>query len=189
MYQFTTDDKTYTFPTTFKEIKLGDWQNILTILNSDFNDNKKYLKCISILLGVTEKVLLAMDDDIYIDLWERLNLLCAMKPSGKELNEYQMKDDKLYRITDFNKMTTAEYIDLDTMLKDSDIMWENMHIVMSILWRKKEGKRLAPYDPDIALEMAPKMKLMDVDTVYNSLIFFQWKKQNRSAIFWTIHVW
>lgn len=166
--------KEYKFPITLSEVKLYQWQNLLTILDSPLDDMKKIIKAISAVSEIPENEILTLEQEDFDMLCSFLNQLTTAKPTDIEDHTFELSDGTiLHRMMDLDKMTVAEYIDLDTILRDSENMWENAHVSMAVLWRPLDGKKIKKYVPAEALERSKILKQeMDVDNVYSSIVFF-----------------
>ena len=109
-----------------------------------------------------------------ISIMEIIKELIDSEPDKKEFRRiFNFKGDEYGFVPNLSRISTGEYIDLETYCKQNPI--ENLHIIMSILYRKIKFKRnerysIEQYDPDSFKEELFKDCPMDI--ALNCLGFF-----------------
>jgi len=162
-----------TIPNEWGDITINTYQQYTKIQESKMQERKKIVKSLSLLCNTNEDTVKKMS---YKDLVEIMGIVANLVDS--EPNETSFKkvfklDNEEYGfIPNMSKLTTGEYIDLETYCKDPII---NLHTIMSILYRKITFKRnekyaIEPYDPDQFKEELFKDCPMDI--ALSSLGFF-----------------
>ena len=160
-------------PDNWSDITIGTYQKYLKIQEGKGSDKNKVIKSIALLCNTTPFVVKKMP---YKDLLEIMDII-------KKMIDTEPKKEDFRKIFTFNKeeygfcpnlsnITTGEYIDLESYCKDPII---NLHIIMSILYRKITFKRneryaIEEYNPDEFKEELFKHCPMDI--ALNCLGFF-----------------
>ena len=138
-------------PDNWSDITIGTYQKYLKIQEGKGSEKNKVIKSIALLCNTTPFVVKKM---AYKDLLEIMDIV-------KKMIDTEPKKEDFRKIFTFNKeeygfcpnlsnITTGEYIDLESYCKEPI---ENLHIIMSILYRKITFKRndryaIEEYNPD-----------------------------------------
>ena len=162
-----------TIPDKWEDITIGTYQKYVKIQDSKGSEKNKVVKSLALLCGTTPFVVKKM---AYKDLLEIMGIIKKMidtEPKKEEFRKtFMFKKEEYGFCPNLSKITTGEYIDLETYCKDPI---DNLHIIMSILYRKinfKRNKRYAieDYNPDEFKEELFKDCPMDI--ALNCLGFF-----------------
>ena len=140
-----------TIPDNWSDITIGTYQEYVKIQEGKGSEKNKVIRSLALLCNTSPFVVKKM---AYIDLLDIMNIV-------KGMIDTEPTEDDFIKLFTFNKieygfcpnlnnLTTGEYIDLETYCKNPI---ENLHTIMSILYRKvtnKVNKRYAiePYNPD-----------------------------------------
>ena len=160
-------------PDNWSDITIGTYQKYVKIQEGKGSEKNKIIKSLSLLCNTTPFIVKKMP---YKDLLEIMAII-------KKMIDTEPKKEKFRKVFTFNKeeygfcpnlsnITTGEYIDLESYCKEPV---ENLHIIMSILYRKinfSRGDRysIEEYNPDEFKEELFKDCPMDI--ALNCLGFF-----------------
>ena len=140
-----------TIPDNWSDITIETYQKYVKIQEGKGSEKNKVVKSLALLCNTTPFVVKKMD---YKDLLEIMSIIKTMidtEPKEEEFRKkYVFKKEEYGFVPNLSKLSTGEYIDLETYCKQPI---ENLHIIMSILYRKitfKRNERFAieNYDPD-----------------------------------------
>ena len=140
-----------TIPDNWSDITIETYQKYVKIQEGKGSEKNKVVKSLALLCNTTPFVVKKMD---YKDLLEIMSIIKTMidtEPKEEEFRKtFIFKDEEYGFVPNLSKLSTGEYIDLETYCKQPI---ENLHIIMSILYRKitfKRNERFAieNYDPD-----------------------------------------
>ena len=160
-------------PNQWSDITIGMYQKYVKIQESKGNDKNRAIKILSLKCGVKTSIVKKMQ---YKDMIEIIGILKKMIDSEPDKAKFRKKfvfnQEQYGFIPNLSELTTGEYIDLEAYCKEPI---ENLHIIMSILYRKitfERGDRYAIelYNPDEFKEDLFKDCPMDI--ALNSLGFF-----------------
>ena len=160
-------------PDNWADITIGTYQKYLKIQEGKGSDKNKVIKSIALLCGTTPFVVKKMP---YKDLLEIMDIVKQMtdkEPNKEDFRKvFTFNDEEYGFCPNLSNITTGEYIDLESYCKDPI---ENLHIIMSILYRKITFKRneryaIEEYQPDEFKEELFKDCPMDI--ALNCLGFF-----------------
>ena len=138
-------------PDNWNDITINTYQEYVKIQEGKGSEKNKVIRSIALLCGTTPFVVKKM---AYTDLLDIMNIIKAMidtEPTEDDFKKlFTLKKIEYGFCPNLNKLTTGEYIDLETYCKEPI---ENLHIIMSILYRKVTHKvndryAIEPYDPD-----------------------------------------
>ncbi len=138
-------------PDNWNDITINTYQKYLLIQESRKKEKTKIIDSVALLCNTTKEVVKKMD---YRDLLEIMSILKKMVDSEPEKKDFKktfkLENEEYGFIPNLSKLTTGEYIDLETYCKTPI---KNLHTIMSILYRKitfKRGNRYAieNYNPD-----------------------------------------
>jgi len=177
MIKITIDKKTYKVPTLFKELNIATYQELNRIEEKD--EIKKLITYLNVLTGIDEKIIRKIELEDLKKLTD--NLLVYFNKTEYELVKAVDVKGKVY-VFDYNlsNMRFDQYIDLEEMTKDTDLIIENLHLIMAILYRPAKKKRfyqrklkIEEYDSETVRERADFFKKnMMMDKVFGALFFF-----------------
>jgi hypothetical protein len=140
-----------TIPNEWSDITIGVYQEYIKIQESKASEKNKVIRSLALLCNTSPFVVKKM---AYTDLLDIMNIIKGMidtEPKKEDFVKlFTFSEIEFGFVPNLNKLTTGEYIDLESYCKNPI---ENLHIIMSILYRKvtnKVNKRYAiePYNPD-----------------------------------------
>ena len=162
-----------TIPDNWSDITIGTYQKYVEIQQGKGSEKNKIVKSLALLCGTTPFVVKKM---AYKDLLEIMAIIKKMidtEPDKEQFRKvFEFKDEEYGFCPNLSNISTGEYIDLESYCKEPI---ENLHTIMSILYRKitfKRNKRYAieEYNPDEFKEELFKDCPMDI--ALGSLGFF-----------------
>ena len=140
-----------TIPNEWSDITIGVYQEYIKIQESKASEKNKVIRSLALLCNTSPFVVKKM---AYTDLLEIMNIIKGMidtEPKEEDfVKVFTFSDIEFGFVPNLNKLTTGEYIDLESYCKNPI---ENLHIIMSILYRKVTNKvndryAIEPYNPD-----------------------------------------
>ena len=160
MHKIKIDEKLYNFPSKLSEVTLGQFQEIVSLkaMGSIKDNIDLTIKIISILMKVSEEFLNTIP---YTDIVKLAKLCGFIFDSTNEEPKFEVVIDnvKYVMLNEISKMSTAEYIDLDTLLSDKENAVSNLHLIMGILYRPATKKnKIEPYNSETLNERAELFK-------------------------------
>ena len=160
-------------PDRWSDITIETYQKYVEIQESKDNDKKKIIKSLSLLCNTTPFVVKKM---AYKDLLEIMGIIKTMidtEPSKEEFRKtFMFKNEEYGFCPNLSGISTGEYIDLETYCKEPI---KNLHIIMSILYRKVTFKRNSRYAIEVYNPQEFKEELFKdcpMDIALSSLGFF-----------------
>ena len=140
-----------TIPDNWSDITIDTYQKYVKIQESKGSEKNKVIKSLALLCNTTPFVVKKM---AYSDLLEIMGIIKKMIDTEPKKEDFKkvFKFNKIEYgfVPNLSKLSTGEYIDLEAYCKNPI---DNLHIIMSILYRVvtfKRGERYAieSYDPD-----------------------------------------
>ena len=140
-----------TIPDNWNDITIDTYQQYVKIQEGKGSDKNKVIRSLALLCGTSPFVVKKM---AYTDLLDIMNIVKAMidtEPTEDDFKKlFTLKGVEYGFCPNLNKLSTGEYIDLEAYCKEPI---ENLHTIMSILYRKVTHKvndryAIEPYDPD-----------------------------------------
>ena len=162
-----------TIPDRWSDITIETYQKYVEIQEGKGSEKNKVIKSLALLCNVSPFIVKKM---AYKDLLEIMSILKTMidtEPNKEEFRKtFMFKKEKYGFCPNLSGITTGEYIDLESYCKNPI---ENLHIIMSILYRKitferNERYAIESYNPDEFKEELFKDCPMDI--ALSSLGFF-----------------
>ncbi len=165
-------DKFYDFPETWQELKLGRWIAATSLVTEETDDITKNVKLVSAIAGIPEDDLLDLPYTEYSKLAQLSTALADLRP-GEPAFELEIAGVKYGLATEISKMTTAEYLDLDSLVTDRDSLSSNLATVMAILYRPigKDGKPERYRSGEVEERAALFLEEMPCSAVFSALSF------------------
>ena len=160
-------------PENWSDITIETYQKYAEIQEGKGSEKNKMVKCIALLCRTTPAVVKKISFKDLIEIMDILKKMIDTEPKKEEFRKmFVFKDEEYGFCPNLSAITTGEYIDLETYCKEPI---KNLHIIMSILYRKvirKVNERYAieSYDPDEFKEELFKQCPMDI--ALSSLGFF-----------------
>ena len=164
---------TLKIPDKWQDITIATYQKYVKIQEAKGSEKNKVLKSLALLCDTTTAVVKKM---AYKDLLEIMAIIKKMVDTEPDKQQFRkvfvFNKEEYGLVPNLSNITTGEYIDLETYCKEPI---ENLHIIMSILYRKITFKRneryaIENYNPDEFKEELFKDCPMDI--ALNSLGFF-----------------
>ena len=140
-----------TIPDNWADITIGTYQEYIKIQEGKGSDKNKIIRSVALLCNTSTAVVKKMMYSDLLDIIQTIQLLVDSEPDKQDFKKvFTFKDEEYGFCPNLSRITTGEYIDLETYCK-SPI--ENLHIIMSILYRKvnfSRGERytIEDYNPD-----------------------------------------
>ena len=140
-----------TIPDNWKDITIGTYQEYVKIQEGKGTDKTKVVKSLALLCNTSPFIVKKM---AYTDLLEIMDIIKKMidtEPTKQDFKKlFTFKGEEYGFCPNLSKLTTGEYIDLEAYCKEPI---ENLHIIMSILYRRVTNKvndryAVEAYDPE-----------------------------------------
>ena len=129
-----------TIPNTWSDVTIGVYQKYIEIQENEKKEKNKIIKSVALLCNTTEEIVKKMEYKSLLEITQIISVLVDSEPSKLDFKKkFMFEGDKYGFIPDLSKLTTGEYIDLENYTKNPI---ENLHTIMSILYRK------VPFDRD-----------------------------------------
>tara|TARA_R110000824_G_scaffold158121_1_gene331820 strand:+ start:312 stop:896 length:585 start_codon:yes stop_codon:yes gene_type:complete len=160
-------------PNEWSDITIETYQKYVDIQEGKGSEKNKVLRSLALLCGTTTAIVKKM---LYSDLLDIMNIIKDMLDNEPDKTDFKkmfmFKDQEYGFVPNLSKISTGEYIDLETYTKEPV---KNLHNIMSILYRPvthKVNERYAieNYNPDEFKEELFKDCPMDI--ALSSLGFF-----------------
>ena len=162
-----------TIPDKWSDITIETYQKYVKIQEGKGSEKSKVIKSLALLCGTTPFIVKKMAYKDLLEIMGIIKKLIDTEPAKEEFRKiFMFKKQEYGFCPNLSNITTGEYIDLETYCKEPI---ENLHIIMSILYRPisfKRGERYAieSYNPDEFKEELFKDCPMDI--ALNGLGFF-----------------
>ena len=162
-----------TIPDNWADITIGTYQQYVKIQEGKGSEKNKIVKSLSLLCNTTPFVVKKMAYKDLLEIMEIIKKMIDTEPDKEQFRKvFKFKDEQYGFCPNLSNITTGEYIDLESYCKDPI---ENLHTIMSILYRKVNFSRgdrysIEDYNPDQFKEELFKDCPMDI--ALSSLGFF-----------------
>ena len=162
-----------TIPDRWSDITIDTYQKYIKIQEGKGSEKSKVLKSLALLCNITPFVVKKMAYKDLLDIMSIIKTLIDKEPKQEAFRKtFMFKEEEYGFVPNLSKLTTGEYIDLEAFCKEPI---ENLHTIMSILYRKITFKRndrytIESYNPDEFKEELFKDCPMDI--ALNCLGFF-----------------
>ena len=161
-------------PETWSDITLKQFQLYHVEMKKDINHTTRLVQTISSFCNIkfSDAVRMKIKDIKKIAL--DINNLLQIVPNELVMI-FELDGVKYGFIPKLDDITIGEYADLEHYLSDTENMWSNMHLIMSILYREvteeKDGNyRIEEYKP--SKERADLFSSLTMNVVYSASNFF-----------------
>ena len=139
-------------PDKWSDITVRQYQKFIKVLENKKGEKEKSLEIMALFCGLTKKELKGM---AYSDLNKVSDVILKMtkqNPAGVKMQRnIEFKKQNYAVIPNMSKMTTGEFVDLETYCDNAN---DNLHKIMSVLYRKQIGEvsrwdryEVEPYTP------------------------------------------
>ena len=172
-----------TIPDNWSDITIGTYQEYVKIQEGKGSEKNKIVKSLALLCSTTPFVVKKMAYKDLLDIMGIIKNMIDTEPDKEQFRKvFTFKDEEYGFCPNLSNITTGEYIDLENYCKEPI---ENLHTIMSILYRKVNFKRneryaIEDYDPDEFKEELFKDCPMDI--ALSSLGFFLTLGENLATI-------
>ena len=162
-----------TIPDNWSDITIDTYQKYVKIQEGKGSEKNKIVKSLALLCGTSPFVVKKMAYKDLLDIMGIIKKMIDTEPDKEQFRKvFKFKDEEYGFCPNLSNISTGEYIDLETYCKEPI---ENLHIIMSILYRKITFKRneryaIEDYNPDEFKEELFKDCPMDI--ALGSLGFF-----------------
>ena len=162
-----------TIPSEWCDITIGTYQEYVKIQEGKGSEKNKVIKSLALLCNTTPFIVKKMVYTDLLDIMAIVKGLIDTEPNKEEFRKtFMFKNNEYGFVPNLSGITTWEYIDLENYCKEPI---ENLHIIMSILYRQITFKRneryaIEDYNPDEFKEELFKDCPMDI--ALNCLGFF-----------------
>ena len=162
-----------TIPDNWADITIATYQKYVKIQDGKGCEKNKIIRSVALLCNTSTAIVKKMMYSDLLEIIQIIKLLVDTEPDKEEFRKvFKFKGEEYGFCPNLNEISTGEYIDLETYCKEPI---ENLHIIMSILYRPvnfKRGDRYAieDYNPDEFKEELFKDCPMDI--ALNCLGFF-----------------
>ena len=165
-------DKSYSMPESWSELKLGRWVRATSLAVGASDEITRNVALVSAIAGIPEDDLLDLPATEFRKLQELSTALADLKP-GEPAFELEIAGVKYGLATNISQMTTAEYLDLDTLVTDQENLSSNLAVAMAILYRPlgKDGKPERYRPQDVEARAALFLEEMPCSAVFSALSF------------------
>jgi len=172
MITITLNKKDYIIPSAWKDITIGQFQKINTILKDEKMDEiTKNLELVCVLGNINMEELLDVKQTEYFNLCNLLTFI-QDKVESQRVDEWIHNKIKYKFDYDITQYTVSQFIDIENLTKENDP--NNLHLLMAIIFRECDKKgNLQMYKQDGLKERAEIFKeFMPIDITYTTQLFF-----------------
>ena len=162
-----------TIPDNWSDITIDTYQKYVKIQEGKGSEKNKIVKSLALLCGTSPFVVKKMAYKDLLDIMSIIKKMIDTEPDKEEFRKvFKFNDEEYGFCPNLSNISTGEYIDLESYCKEPI---ENLHTIMSILYRKinfSRGERysIEEYNPDEFKEELFKDCPMDI--ALSSLGFF-----------------
>ena len=160
-------------PESWKDIELKQFQKYNYEVHKDINDTTKLIQTISTLCDINFNDASKMSIK---DVKKITGYLAQMLEQVPEtfITKFRHNGIDYGFIPKLDEISIGEYADLEFYLTETSEIWNNMHLIMSILYREIEEDgnpyKIKDYKPN--KEIAEGFKSLSMDIVYSASNFF-----------------
>ncbi len=172
-----------TIPDNWSDITIDTYQKYVKIQEGKGSEKNKIVKSLALLCGTSPFVVKKMAYKDLLDIMGIIKKMIDTEPDKEQFRKvFKFKDEEYGFCPNLSNISTGEYIDLESYCKEPI---ENLHTIMSILYRKITFKRneryaIEDYNPDEFKEELFKDCPMDI--ALGSLGFFLTLGENLAKI-------
>ena len=161
-------------PETWSDITLTQFQTYNHEMNKDINHATKLIQTLSSLCNIKFKDAALMKIKDVNKISQDIYKLLEIVPDSM-IMIFEFKGVRYGFIPKLDDISIGEYADLEFYLSDRNKIWDNMHWIMSILYREvkkeKDGKyNIKDYEP--SKKRAEIFKELPMNVVYSASNFF-----------------
>ena len=161
-------------PENWSDIKLSQFQIYTSEMRKELNETTRLIQTISSFCNIKFEDAVRMKIKDVKKITMDIRKLLKIVPDSL-IQIFEFNGTKYGFIPKLDDITIGEYADLEFYLSKTDKMWDNMHWIMSILYREikeeKDGKYLIKdYEP--SKERAELFRQLGMNVVYSASNFF-----------------
>lgn len=162
------EPKTIQMVNSWDEVTISQFIQIQQIVDANISDTYKSVNLVSVLTEMPVDELESLNVNVYSRLNNQLNFLQSQIPKVTHKDVYEVNGTKYILKADLTQISTAQYIDYQSYIKESD------PIKLTSVWLIPEGCSYndGSYDLNKVLMDINQMKLVDIQA-----ISFFFKKQ------------
>ena len=161
----------------WKNITLEQYQNVITILNTDIAAFNKEVELVQYLFNYTKDEVLSMPLEKFKVHTKQLDFLTKAY-EGNMTETFTLNEVEYIVCWEVQKRTAGQFIDLSELTKEQELINDNLHKILAVICIPKGSK----YNGDI-LERAEVFKSLTMDIVFPiSSFFFQVLKSSLPVI-------
>ena len=140
-----------TIPDNWKDITIGTYQKYVKIQEGKGTDKTKVVKSLALLCNTSPFIVKKMAYTDLLEIMEIIKKMIDTEPTKDDFKKlFTFKGEEYGFCPNLSKLTTGEYIDLEAYCKEPI---ENLHIIMSILYRRvtnmvNERYAVESFDPE-----------------------------------------
>ena len=140
-----------TIPDNWSDITIGTYQKYVEIQGGKGSEKNKIIKSLALLCNISPFVVKKMAYKDLVEIMAIIKNMIDTEPNREEFRKvFEFNGEEYGFCPNLSKISTGEYIDLESYCKQPI---ENLHIIMSILYRKITFKRneryaIEDYNPD-----------------------------------------
>ena len=140
-----------TIPDNWSDITIGTYQKYVEIQQGKGSEKTKIIKSLALLCNTSPFVVKKMAYKDLLEIMGIIKKLIDTEPDKGEFRKiFKFKNEEYGFCPNLSNISTGEYIDLESYCKEPI---ENLHTIMSILYRKITFKRneryaIEDYNPD-----------------------------------------
>jgi hypothetical protein len=137
----------YKFPEKWSELTIGTFQKLsnLSYDTAGLDDIDLTVKTICLLGNIEEEELNELPFTEFCKLRESAKFINS-EFKQDPINEFNLDGVDYILMEDINKISTGEFIDLDTLINDKDETVDNLHLIMAIMYRPKKESLIEKYN-------------------------------------------
>ena len=140
-----------TIPDNWSDITIGTYQKYVEIQGGKGSEKNKIIKSLALLCNISPFVVKKMAYKDLVEIMAIIKNMIDTEPNREEFRKvFEFNGEEYGFCPNLSNISTGEYIDLESYCKQPI---ENLHIIMSILYRKITFKRneryaIEDYNPD-----------------------------------------
>ena len=140
-----------TIPDNWADITIGTYQKYVEIQEGKGSEKNKIIKSLALLCGISPFIVKKMAYKDLVDIMAIIKNMIDTEPDKEKFRKvFEFNGEEYGFCPNLSNITTGEYIDLESYCKEPI---ENLHTIMSILYRKinfSRGERysIEEYNPD-----------------------------------------
>ena len=172
---------TFTLPTTWEDITLEKYINLRPVLQTEQKPIQRIINILCVLTGEKKEVIKDISLEQYNDLIKKMKFLETELPKTLKARRFKV-GGKWYEFQmDARKLLFGEYISAMELLQDAstneDVIFNNLHKILTTICRPVERKYLRWHDVDINGEVIRETsenfyKNMPITIAYPIGVFF-----------------